>query len=1130
MKIIRPVAPRSFAVSIYLCAFSFLLSCPSLRPIIHAQDLDDVSISGRVVDPNGAVIPGVVVTARRTSTETERTVTTDIEGRYRFIDLAPGTYTILAFLTGFNPAMKSIPPVIAGQNVQLDLNLQLAALASTYLEIVETPLIDTTRTVIGGTVTAEEIESLPAPTRTPLDFIFTLPGTTEEPLSTRDTAEDRNTSASTTPEEAGAFTLSGGAAYSNNITIDGLDNNDDRAARERFQPSLEAIEEVQVITNQFSAEYGRASGGRVNLRTRGGANSFRGRAFYFFKDEALNANTFRNNTLGLKRLPLQQHNPGFTLSGPIVLPSRFAGPLGYDGRKRTFFFTAYEYDTVLDSTLIDTLVPVLSNPLFPLPPPTSLVNRRTEPIATQPNLPAELAPYTEPVSTPLRNHIFTARVDHRFTDRHNGTLLYQLGRLSNLRQFGGGSRLAEALQGRTRNTNGIAFSDNYVLSPTAVNQLRVQWSDLTPSVETRGADGRLPVVLIQLNDPLAGSDPADRSGTLVAGSSTAGASDRRESRWQIQDALTLTRGAHSLKFGGDVQRIRSTYIDLADGSGTYNFTSAGDFLANTPSRFRQTFGNESTQRNVYAGLFAQDEWRLRSNFTLSYGVRYENESIISDRNNWAPRVGLAYDPFRSGRTVIRAGAGIFYNRALLRTIDDFTLGRQRLLFDTNDLRDTANQRLLSPAERRAFIASNLSFPQTLAPDSGLVRQYGTLNTEFSRRLDPGLRLPESYQASVGFEREIGSAFVLEANYIFNRGIHLWREFNQNAPHVPSGYKGLTEYFLTRDFANFRDAAGVRPLYNALTAGELVRFTLAPANSVNPDAIGRTIEFGVPVSIMNLNSVSSGVAVDTALAAIGDLRPDPTRGEIEQLVSVGNSFYHGLTIEARRRFRRRESGVSFSLRTAYTLSRLIDDGVVNTSDALRVGDFRGERARSLLDRRHRFVLSGVFDAPRFLGRLRFSPVMRVASGAPFNISIGGVDRNLDDVGNDRPFFAGDVRALRARRPGEPLDPTLPDAFRLPMIGQTGKLPRNAGRGPRLFLLDLNVTREFRFGERARLRPTVEIDNLFNKTVFTFGAEFINFNAFSSASDPARRQAFLDSFLVPTRTLRPRSIRLGMRFDF
>jgi hypothetical protein len=210
--------------------------------------------------------------------------------------------------------------------------------------------------------------------------------------------------------------------------------------------------------------------------------------------------------------------------------------------------------------------------------------------------------------------------------------------------------------------------------------------------------------------------------------------------------------------------------------------------------------------------------------------------------------------------------------------------------------------------------------------------------------------------------------------------------------------------------------------------------------------------------------------------------------------------------------------------------LIDDGVVNTSSALVVGDFRGERARSLLDRRHRFVFSGVFDTPRFLGRVRFSPILRLASGAPFNISIGGVDRNLDDVSNDRPVFNGDVNTLRARRPEETLDANLLTAFALPSIGQTGNLPRNAGRGPGLFLLDLSVTREFRFKERMRLRPVIEIDNLLNKTVFTFGAEFINFNALRPTATAEQRQAFLDTFLVPTRTLRPRSIRLGLRFDF
>jgi hypothetical protein len=166
----------------------------------------------------------------------------------------------------------------------------------------------------------------------------------------------------------------------------------------------------------------------------------------------------------------------------------------------------------------------------------------------------------------------------------------------------------------------------------------------------------------------------------------------------------------------------------------------------------------------------------------------------------------------------------------------------------------------------------------------------------------------------------------------------------------------------------------------------------------------------------------------------------------------------------------------------------------------------------------------------MGRLRLSPILRLASGAPFNISLGGADRNLDDVSNDRPIFNGDLGLLRSRQASEPLDPAMLAAFALPTIGRTGNLPRNAGIGPSLFLFDLNITREFRLGERLRLRPAVELDNVLNKTVFSFGAEFINFSALGPNATQQQRQAFQDSFLVPVRTLRPRQIRLGIRLDF
>jgi hypothetical protein len=347
---------KVFVVIAALCLFAATAA--------RGQDLDDVSFAGTVADQNGAALTGVTVTATLVSTKSVRAASTDAEGRYRLVELQPGAYTLRVEAAGFATEARGDVQTIAGQSVRLDFKLKPAGVEveQTIVSDAEAPAIDTTRTVTGGTIAREEIERLPTLTRAPLDFVFTLGGVTEEPLSTRDAAEDRDANArtgarrsATTPEEAGTFALAGGAAYSNNVTIDGLDNNDDRAARERFQPSLEAVEEVQVITNQFSAEYGRASGGRVNLRTRSGSNNLRGRLFYFFEDEGLNANTWNNNRRGLKRLPLQEHNPGFTLGGPMRLPAGLFGPAAYEGRARTFFFVSYEHERLLDSALIDAL-------------------------------------------------------------------------------------------------------------------------------------------------------------------------------------------------------------------------------------------------------------------------------------------------------------------------------------------------------------------------------------------------------------------------------------------------------------------------------------------------------------------------------------------------------------------------------------------------------------------------------------------------------------------------------------------------------------------------------------------------------------------------------------------------------
>ncbi|HEY0659446.1 MAG TPA: carboxypeptidase regulatory-like domain-containing protein, partial [Pyrinomonadaceae bacterium] len=444
-----------------------------------AQDLDDVTISGRITDSNNAPIVGATVTAILVETATERTSITDDEGRYRVIELQPGTYNVRASASGFGAKENQGFITIAGQNLQLNFSLTPATVQAEQTVTVtdeDASAVDTTRTVVGGTVTQREIEELPNNTRNPLDLVFTLGGVAEEPLSVRDAAEDRarpggdsNNDPRPSPLESGLFSLSGGAAYSNNITIDGLDNNDDRLAQDRFQPSIDSIAEVQVITNQFSAEYGRASGGRVNIRTRGGTKKFRGRAFLYFRDDYLNANTFNNNRQGLARLPFTEYNPGFTLGGPI--------PLGYF-KNKTFFFTSYEYNNLRDTTLIDTLVPIQQNPNFALPTPTTGNPRFEQPPSGFPNLSvAQFAPFVNTIPTPSNKHIFSTRIDHNFTDKHNATFSFEYGDSRSTRQFRAAtSRLEEAVLGPSRTTDAYKFTDNYVFNSKVVNQFRFQFS------------------------------------------------------------------------------------------------------------------------------------------------------------------------------------------------------------------------------------------------------------------------------------------------------------------------------------------------------------------------------------------------------------------------------------------------------------------------------------------------------------------------------------------------------------------------------------------------------------------------------------------------------------------------------
>ncbi|HEY0428508.1 MAG TPA: TonB-dependent receptor [Pyrinomonadaceae bacterium] len=1086
-----------------------------------AQNLDEVTISGRVVDTNNAPIAGAAVTATLAQTGFERAAASDGEGRFRIVELPPGIYKVKVSANGFGAKEQPDFAAIAGQNVRLDFSLAPAEIRAEQTVAVsdDAAAVDTTRTVVGGTVTEREVEELPNNTRNPLDLVFTLGGVTEEPLSTRDLANDRGqrgfAAPGTTPDEAGIFALSGGAAYSNNLTIDGLDNNDDRSASFRFQPSIEAVAEVQIITSQFSAEYGRASGGRVNIRTRAGNNNFRGRFFYFFRDARLNANTWNNNRRGILRPPVTDNDAGATFSGPIV-------------KKKLFFFAAYEYDNIGEDTLIDAWVPLISsNSRFSLPAPTNPQSAVI--VSSNVNgqiVTASVAPYIAPFETPFKKHIFSARFDWNANRKQNFTFGFQLGRSNDLRQFSGTNRLADSLIGRIRDTDAFNWTYNYIISSKAVNQFRFQYSRLRPNASTANVEA--PVVLITF------TPPGESSTTQVFGSSTTNSSDRKEDRWQFQDTFNYVFGSHALRIGGDFQRVNSEFIDRFDATGTYRFSSFAFFNANFLSSFQQAFNNASTIKNTYYGVFVQDDWRIRQNLTLSSGVRYENESIINDKNNFGPRLSVAWNPFKGQKTVIRAGVGIFYNRALLRTIDDFRSDSEDFYFDSRSLPTGTDATIV-----RSFLSTYFPGPRPLTLDTivplsattfATVRQLAQTGEAF-RSLDANIKIPESYQFNVGFEREIFKKIVFEINFTYNKTVRLWREYNPNAPILPAGTPDrdgdgqitFTDYLL-----------GVSTGPNRFELGSTIDTTGTRVSGGTAACTAST-----PLCVVNLNTRNNSDCASTtnsaicrAFSAIENLRPLLTQGvtgQAERVVSVGNSKYKGLTVELRNRYRKFGFGFAGSTRFVYTLSSLKDDGIVNTSEATLPGDFSREYARSLLDRRHRIAFSATFDLPSWLGGLRLSPLFRFGSSAPFNIGNGGNDRNLDDISNDRPNFTGDAGRIVWRKFDSAFPSDSANRFSLAPIGSPGNLPRNAGRGPKLYVFDFNVSREFKFTERFRLRPAAEFDNVFNMTVYSFGSNFIDFNLLNSANAAtvAGAQA---GFLAPTRTFRPRQMRFGIRFEF
>ncbi len=777
---------------------------------------------------------------------------TDEEGRYRLVELQPGALHAARRARGFRRrgAEGRLHARRTVRAHRLHAPPRGARRRADGRERGGAPVVDTTRTVAGGTVTREELERLPLFIALAARLRLPLGGVTEEPLSTRDAAEDRDA----TRGHGGARRAA--ARRGRHVRARGrrglLEQHHHRRPRQQRRPRRPRTLPTARSTRSKKCRSSPTSSPPSTGARRAGASTCArapartacaGRLFYFFRDESLDANTLNNNRRGLKRLPLQQHRRELHRSAAPSSPGSSSTALIRRPRPHVLL-RRLRVRHVLDSTLIDALVPVEQNPLVPAPAPDDARGPSLRAEATPPNSPAELAPFVERVRRRCALTVFTARLDHDFSNAQRRVAL-PTRPLENLRQFGGGSRLADALQGRTRDTDALAYTDNLVLSARAVNQLRAQSRACARDCTERRhaprrahhdqrsahADDRRPFGharrrLIQLGRDRPRARRACRfrtTLTFVARRAHLQARRRRPAR-PLHLRRSRGRFRHvQLHERGRLPRRRARAL---------------------PPALRHRVGAaQHLRRPLRAGRVA----RRAATSSLTSGLRYERESVFRDRNNFAPASRRSPRPFGHGQDGRSRSASASSSPArfcgLLTTSRS---ARSVVEFDTNDLPRSA--------ERRAFIAAHLRFPATLAADSSLVRHFGARLTDFSRRLDPNIRIPESYQANVGFERELGRGFVFEANYTFNRGLHLWREFNANAPRLPRGLQGLRRLpslarlrqLPRRDGRATRlrrfDGGRTRPLHAR---------ALADAARTS----SRVVEFGVPVSVFNLNSVN-----------------------------------------------------------------------------------------------------------------------------------------------------------------------------------------------------------------------------------------------------------------------------------
>ena len=1111
-----------------------LFACVMLCVVIlftagAARAQNTATLSGSVTDPQGLAVRGAKVTLTSTSTSAERSILADDAGHFTLVGLVPGEYKLrVEGGPSFSPYENPSVEVTVGQEAVVNVRLALGTQTQTVTVTTESAPVETTRSESSQTVDQRQIENLPINGRNYINFTLINSQTT------------RDVSPTIGPAPNSGLNISGARARSNMVTVDGADAVDNSVNGIRSTVSQEAVQEFQMILSNYNAEYGRATGGVVNIVTKGGTNDFHGDLFGYLRNKAFQArNPFSGEvdpTTGAL-IPIKQ---AYTR---VQAGAAFGGALKKD---KTFYFFSYEYtqreETGFSSIGEDNfgLVPVtLPTPSGPLPvqltpSQASAVNTLlTSGIPAYQQLgvqygvlmgsassvalnrldygavaagatggfvnPGPGAQFPIPVSCPPgqtvnlltcsaigfgvaplpasfvalnairgnfpvmeKTNLWSARIDQRWNNRNTSFLrvgvspseVTGIESTSQNQVFGqnAGSRTGEQHY-RDFNTT---FQHDTILSDNTFNEFRFQFA-------RRGLHfGYSPLP--------GGSDiGVNIPGYAYFGREPYSTVDRIERRYEFTDNISWTLGRHTFKFGGDFNLIQlrsaKQQIFQLDFGGDVNFgglpasafgipnsislpggtlslpgsTGLQSYGLGIPQTYIQGIGTSNEPfDNIPIGFFAQDTWRVTRKLTFNYGVRYDveitplfapatalnaaaekalgvTEGIPRDYNNVAPRFGLAWDPKGDGKTVVRAGYGLFYDHPLLA-----------VAFNSVTADGGRSVQLLSPGGAPSacglvtpICGGNLDSPTNLNGSSifqGVLNASSLPSTLPSmyylpnqQRFDPlqpnslfanqnylsaGFPLPilpftlpvarnfqfgYAEQANLTIERVIAGTWKMSAGYQWTRGLHLNRPVDINS----------TDPVLLTNNLQYADAAGLG--FSSPLTVTVPTTNVAPTaktcglnvTTLAPGALGAL--FGCPGPLVPLNGkfvgtpaffnyfrpsgpnpsfqglVPGGYATQVALAhaagyPAGFGVPVPFNS-VDTQQSSGSSSYNALTINVSKQFSRH-----FEFLSSYTWSHSIDDST-DLQSTLEPADSRFpfyEKANSDNDQRHRWVTSGVFQ--------------------------------------------------------------------------------------------------------------------------------------------------------------------------